>query len=108
MTQEADMQAVSSVYRSIVARLPLVRPEGGVDDVSPSRALVPVLPVTESEFPRTQRYPTANFLAHLIAVRQRSPQTRRRGRATPDEAATAYAAARAMPVRLGAALKKSA
>jgi hypothetical protein len=69
---------------------------------------VPVLPVAASEFPRTQRYPAANFLAHLIAIRQRSPQTRRRGRASPDEAATAYAAARATPVRLGDALKKSA
>jgi hypothetical protein len=107
MTQEAGMQAVSSVYRSAIARLPMVGPEGDVD-VPPSRALVPVLPVAASDFPRTQRYPDANFLAHLIAIRQRSPQTRRRGRATPDEAVTAYAAARATPVRLGEALKKSA
>jgi hypothetical protein len=107
MTQEAGMQAVSSVYRSTIARLPAARPEDD-DDVPPSRALVPVLPVAASEFPRTQRYPAANFLAHLIAIRQRSPQTRRRGRVAPDEAATAYAAVRATPVRLGEALKKSA
>jgi hypothetical protein len=101
------MQAVSSVYRSTVVRLPSVRPEPDTD-VPAARALVPILPISPSEFPRNQRYPAANFLAHLIAIRQRSPQTRRRSRATPDEAATAYAAVRVAPVCLGQAFKKSA
>jgi hypothetical protein len=39
-----------------------------------------------------RRYPLAGFLAHLIAVRERAPQTRRRGRATPGDATAAYAA----------------
>lgn len=61
----------------------------------PSRALVPIRPVTPTELGRTARpYPLASFLAHLIAVRERAPQTRRRGRAAPQDASAAYAAAR--------------
>jgi hypothetical protein len=104
---------VSSVFRATTVRLPLVRPEEDADApaqrVPAPRALVPVQPVTNDAWPlAVYRYPVANFLAHLIAVRQRSPQTRRRGRATPDEAAAAYTSARAAPVCLGQALRKTA
>ena len=58
-----------------------------------SRALVAIRPVAPIELNRTARpYPLASFLAHLIAVRERAPQTRRRGRAAPAEASAAYAA----------------
>jgi hypothetical protein len=108
MTQEAGMQAITAISRSTALRLSPARPEAPAD-AAPSRALVPVLPVAPSEFTRVaQRYSTANFLAHLIAIRQRIPQTRRRARAAPDEATAAYTAARATPVSLGQALKKSA
>jgi hypothetical protein len=109
MTQEAGMQAISGISRSTAIRLSPARPAPSVADTSSPRALVPVLPIAPSEFTRTaQHYPAANFLAHLIAVRQRSPQTRRRARAAPGDAAAAYAAARVEPARPGQALKKSA
>jgi len=105
------MQAIRGISRSTAVRLAPVRPEAPADvaDTEPSRALVPVAPVARSEFTRvTPHYPVANFLAHLIAIRQRSPQTRRRGRATPDEATAAYVATRATPAVHGEILKKSA
>jgi hypothetical protein len=65
--------------------------EGERDDGA-SRALVPIRPVAPIELTGTARpYPLASFLAHLIAVRERAPQTRSRGRATPGEATAAYA-----------------
>src|SRR5262245_3719340 len=61
-----------------------------------SRALVAVRPVAPVELTRVARpYPPASFLAHLIAVRERAPQTRRRGRASPGDASAAYAARQA-------------
>jgi hypothetical protein len=39
------------------------------------------------------RRPSAAFLAHLIAMRERAPQTRERRRAKPEEAAAVYNAA---------------
>jgi hypothetical protein len=58
-----------------------------------SRALVAVRPVAPIELTRIARpYPLASFLAHLIAVRERAPQTRRRGRTSPADASAAYAA----------------
>lgn len=102
------MQAISAISRSTAVRLSPARPEPPAES-APPRALVPVLPIVPSEFTRVaHRYPAATFLAHLIAVRQRSPQTRRRARAAPSEAAAAYAAARATPVSLGQAFKRSA
>jgi len=71
-----------------------------------SRALVPPAPIT---FTRTVRpYPLASFLAHLIAVRERAPQTRRRGRAAPADASAAYTARQACAPRPTAHLRKSA
>jgi hypothetical protein len=108
MTQEAGMQAIRGISRSTAVRLSPARPEPPAD-TAPSRALVPVLPIAPSEFTRVaQRYPAATFLAHLIAIRQRSPQTRRRARAAPSEAAAVYAAARVTPSCNGEVLKKSA
>jgi len=51
--------------------------------------------------------PSGLFLAQLIAVAQRSPQTCRHRRATPEEARLAYAASCAPPAWLGRALYRS-
>jgi hypothetical protein len=86
MTQEAGMQAIIGISRSTAVRLSPARPEPPAEAAAP-RALVPVLPIAPSEFTSiAQRYPAATFLAHLIAVRQRSPQTRRRARRRPATA----------------------
>lgn len=50
----------------------------------------------------------AAFLAHLIAVAQRAPQTRDKRRAEPREAIDRYAAAtKAAPGRPGHVLKRA-
>lgn len=54
--------------------------------------------------PRSQ----AAFLAHLLAVAQRAPQTQDKRRATPQDAIGRYAAAgRPAPVRPGRAMKRA-
>ena len=78
--------------------------------VASGRALVPLGPGTPHT-PRTGRahYPGAAFLAHLIAVARRLPQTRPRGRAAPADAAAVYGAAlQAPPVCIGGRLRRSA
>ena len=51
--------------------------------------------------------PCGLFLAQLIAVAQRSPQTRRHRRASPEEARSAYVAASTPTAWLGRALYRS-
>jgi hypothetical protein len=70
-----------------------------------SRALVP-LATRPPPSPAGVR-PLAPFLAQLIAIAQRLPQTRRRRRAAADEASFAYAAASRPPARTGRALNRS-
>lgn len=78
-------------------------PNGG------SRALVPIQPVEPGLRPRPGRYPSATFLAQLIAVDRRLPQMRRRGRAAPADAVAVYAATlRHQPARPGRKLHRSA
>ena len=73
------------------------------------RALVPVGPAETGGRPRVARYPVAPFLAHLIAVDRRLPQTRPRGRMAPADAAAAYDAARRIaPARAGRRVRRSA
>ncbi len=61
-----------------------------------SRALIPLEPVASDDTPLRTR-PQAGFLAHLIATREKLPQTRQRRRAEPQDATTIYAAANAGP-----------
>jgi hypothetical protein len=68
-------------------------------------ALVESAPGTAVE-PAGSR-PSAVFLAQLIATAQQAPQTRRRRRAEPHEAATAYAAATAPATRIGSLICRS-
>lgn len=52
--------------------------------------------------------PQAAFLAHLLAVAQRAPQTQDKRRAAPQDAVGRYAAAgRPAPMRPGRALKRA-
>src|SRR5712671_2124448 len=91
MAQEAGMQAQANV----------VRPEGEhprpVDEATgvpaaESRALVAIQPTDMTPHYGRTRYPVASFLAHLIAIDRRLPQTRTRGSAAPADAAAVYSA----------------
>jgi hypothetical protein len=98
-TGEAGMQAISPIAASTAARIRPARDlAGSTETIAPSaaRAVVPIRPVAAAAPAiATRRYPHAGFLAHLIAVKQRAPQTRRRGRATAGEASAAYTATQA-------------
>jgi hypothetical protein len=61
-----------------------------------SRALIPLEPIASSDTPLRTR-PQATYLAHLIATKDKLPQTRDRRRAEPQDAIAAYAAAGAEP-----------
>jgi hypothetical protein len=108
------MQAIRGIPTSLSVGLRTLRGEpnrASADDSvqTESRALVAIRPVAPIELSRTARpYPLASFLAHLIAVRERAPQTRRRGRAAPDEASAAYAARQATGPRPTDLWRKSA
>jgi hypothetical protein len=62
---------------------------------APGRAPACVGPTAPSPLSTASlsRRPSAAFLAHLIAMRERAPQTRERRRAEPEEAAAVYNAA---------------
>jgi hypothetical protein len=108
MAQEAGMQAQAK----------MVRPEGEdsrpMDDAAgtpaaESRALVPTQPTTLAPHYGRTRYPVASFLAQLIAIDRRLPQTRTRARAAPADAAALYSAVLTeKPVRAGCRLRRSA
>ena len=93
------MQVISPIAASTALRIrPAGQPAGSTETIAPSaaRAVVPVRPVAAgAPAIAARRYPLAGFLAHLIAVKQRVPQTRRRGRATAGEASAAYTATQA-------------
>ncbi len=61
-----------------------------------SRALIPLEPIGSGDTPLRTR-PQAGFLAHLIATREKLPQTRERRRAEPQDVIAVYAAAVAPP-----------
>src|SRR5690348_10545147 len=61
-----------------------------------SRALIPLQPIEPAETPLRTRAQAA-FLAHLIATKEKLPQTRERRRAEPHEVIAVYAAAAAAP-----------
>ena len=100
------------------AQANMVRPVGehsrAVDDATgvpaaESRALVPVQPTDMTPHYGRTRYPVAPFLAHLIAIDRRLPQTRTRGRAAPADAAAVYSIVLAeKSVRTGCRLRRSA
>ena len=50
---------------------------------------------------------SANFVAHLIAMREQAPQTRARRRADPSEVISAYHALGHWPTRSGRVVSRS-
>jgi hypothetical protein len=51
--------------------------------------------------------PNADFIAHLIAIKEQAPQTRERRRAEPDEAIAAYGARDCRPASTGRVVSRS-
>ena len=73
-----------------------------------STALIPLAAAhRESCSVRPGGRPRADFLAQLIAVKAKLPQTRVRRRAEPEEAIAAYDGAGRSPMRPGGALSRS-
>ena len=92
-----------SETRPVVAK-PSCAPRYAADEpaaaaASESRALVSVTPVVASEHDAAARYRPAEFLAHLIAMKEQHPQTRERRRVAPAEAIAAYRAVEAITQR---------
>jgi hypothetical protein len=108
MAQEAGMQAQANVIRPEEEHS---RPgdEAAATPAVESRALVPVKPTDVTPHYGRTRYPVAPFLAHLIAIDRRLPQTRTRARAAPADAAAVYSAVLTeKPMRTGCRLRRSA
>jgi len=92
-----------SETRPVIAR-PASVPRHAADEpasvaASESRALVLVTPVVASEHDAANRYRPAEFLAHLIAMKEQHPQTRERRRVAPAEAIATYRAVAVMTQR---------
>ena len=103
------MQAQAEVFETEPERFRAQRDDATIAPETTGRALVPVCPAEAGGRPRVVRYPVAPFLAHLIAVDRRLPQTRPRGRAAPADAAAAYGAAlKPAPARIGRRVRHSA
>ena len=73
------MQAISPITASTAVRIRAARlaaESAATTAPSECRAVIPIRP-TASGAPAlaTRRYPLAGFLAHLIAVKERAPQT---------------------------------
>jgi len=102
MAQETGMQAQTDVTPPATAL-----PADGTA-IASNRALVPIHSAVSNRCLARSRYPAATFLAHLIAVDRRLPQTRARGRAAPADAAALYSVVSAKPVRTGRRVRRQA
>jgi hypothetical protein len=72
-----------------------------------STALVPIAPTDCETSAAYANRPNADFLAQLIAISEKIPQTRMRRRAEPQEAIAAYRARGRSAARSGRALSRS-
>jgi hypothetical protein len=107
MKQEEALARVSPLRPAPPRRLQLDS-SAETGEPSPRRDLVPVRPVEAAPPHFAQPRPQAAFLAHLLAVAQRAPQTQEKRRADPQEAIDRYAAAgKAAPARPGLSLKRA-
>jgi hypothetical protein len=108
MAQEAGMQAQANGVRPEEERSRPVDEAAGMPAVE-SRALVPTQPSSLIPHYGRTRYPVASFLAQLIAIDRRLPQTRTRARVAAADAAAVYSAVLTeKPVRPGCTLRRSA
>jgi hypothetical protein len=109
MRQEEALARITPLRPITAGRLGLEGPAGTEAEPPSRRDLVPVQAI-RPEDPRhfSQPRPQAAFLAHLLAVAQRAPQTLEKRRAEPQEAVNRYAAAgRAAPANPGRSLKRA-
>src|SRR5262245_12628132 len=84
--REAGVQVQAEVLDLDPERAGAARDGVAGASAAPGRVLVPVVPAEPGTPPRMAiRYPGAAFLAHLIAVDRRLPQTRPRGRTAPAD-----------------------
>ena len=103
-TQGNQMSPISAIQSSVVTAVGRTPREAAPrrretkPPTSESRALVPLPlePIVERDTPLRAR-PRAPYLAHLIATKEKAPQTCERRRAEPAHAIAAYAAAQAGP-----------
>ena len=99
--RQSPMSPISAIRGSIVTPVGRPRREAASSSrrkppTESSRALIPLEPIAAGDTPLHTR-PQAGFLAHLIATKEKLPQTRERRRAEPHEVIAVYAAAVAMP-----------
>jgi hypothetical protein len=110
MRQEEALARISTLRTVPTGRF---EPAGSADmagpETSPRRDLVRVEPAAPSgsvHLARTR--PQAAFLAHLLAIAQRAPQTQEKRRAAPQDAINSYVATgRAAPAVPGRSLKRA-
>jgi hypothetical protein len=110
MRQEKALSKISPLRSVPAGRFGLEGSTGAAEAESSSRrdlvCVEPVQPASTAHF--AQPRPQAAFLAHLLAVAQRAPQTQEKRRAEPQEATNRYAAAgKAAPARPGLSLKRA-
>lgn len=110
MRQEEALARISTLRTVPTGRF---EPAGSADiagpETSPRRDLIRIEPVASSGSVHLARArPQAAFLAHLLAVAQRAPQTQEKRRAAPQDAINSYAATgRAAPAVPGRSLKRA-
>lgn len=110
MRQEEALTRISPLRPVPAGRFELEGSTGVAEtNSSPRRDLVRVEPAEPAASPHLARpRPQAAFLAHLLAVAQRAPQTQEKRRAAPQDASERYAAAgKAVSARPGRTLKRA-
>jgi hypothetical protein len=109
MRQEEALAKIDPLRAMPAARFGLESSTGEAQAEPSARTdLVPVTPLEPAARHFAQPRPQAAFLAHLLAVAQRAPQTQEKRRAEPQEATNRYAATgQAAPARPGLSLKRA-
>jgi hypothetical protein len=107
MSTPSDQRSSPFVSACAFAAQAAAMPGAQSSRSEPGRALVAITACGQAATTSARSRPSAVFLAHLIAVAQKAPQTRQRRRAEPDEANAVYADACAPSARTGHALCRS-
>jgi hypothetical protein len=106
------MRAIASITPSEPAqrtcpRLAQSEAATSADVPPPGRTLMVLGSGERSAVDHAGVWPSAAFLAQLIATAQSAPQTRRRRRAEPNEVSSVYAAVAGPATRMGRAICRS-